>query len=47
MFHQKYYYYLKPLNCMQTNEEYQIKLSLLDSNTWNHLTACEQMINIK
>ena len=28
---------------MQTNDEYQIKLLVLDRNTCDHLTGCKQM----
>ena len=28
---------------METNDEYQKELFVLDSNTWNHLTVNEQM----
>ena len=35
------YQYLKPFNIVQ------IKLLEFGSNTWNHLTVCKQMINIK
>ena len=29
----------------QDNYQYQIKLFVLDSNTWNHLTVCKQIID--
>ena len=39
--------YLKPFNWVQTNYRYLIELLVLDNNTWNHLTICKQMIDIK
>ena len=30
--------YLKLFNSVQTNDWYQIELSMFDRNTWNHLT---------
>ena len=38
-----YYHYLKPLNCVQTNELCRQKLSVLNNKTWNHLTVYKQM----
>ena len=32
---------------MQTNDLHEIVLLLFDSNTWNHLTVCKQMIDIE
>ena len=34
---------MKLANCEQTSDQYQIKLLVLDSNTWNHLTVCNQI----
>ena len=33
--------YLTPVNTAQINDEYKIKLSGLDSNTWNHSSVCK------
>ena len=38
---------LKPFNCLQTNDLYQIELLVLDRNTWSHLIVWKQMIDMK
>ena len=42
--------YLKSFSCVQIIyillEDLIIELLILNSNTWNHLTMCKQMINI-
>ena len=34
--------YLKPFNCMQTNDEYWIELLVFDRNPRNIFTVCKQ-----
>ena len=38
--------YLEPYNCVQTNDQYQIELFMLDSNAWNHWTVCKQLSSV-
>ena len=40
------------INAVQTNDNFKLerniwKLLMVNSNTWNPLTVCKQMINIK
>ena len=39
--------YMKPFNCVQTNELCKIELLALRNNTWNYLTVCIQMNNVE
>ena len=32
---------------MQTKDKYLIEVLALDRNTWNPLSVCEQLVNIK
>ena len=38
--------YLKPFNFVQTNDEYQIDLLVLDSNVWNHFIVANRTIYV-
>ena len=38
---------LKLFNSMLANDEYWIELLVFDCKTWEHLTVCKQMINVR
>ena len=39
--------YLKPFNCKQTNNWFQIEILVLDSHAWNHLTVWKEINTTK